>query len=286
VTLGSVLSLTQGATPLRAGPLLGGDGRSTAGERHGAAPNVARMCDYYLGGKDNYAADRDLAERVLRQAPIISRLVQINRTFLGNAARFLAGQAHIRQFLDIGCGLPTRDDLCDIVRRVDPACRVAYVDNDPMVLVHARALLAANAGTHAVEADLREPGTIFGHPDVRQLIDFDEPVAVLLLSVLDFVADAENPYGIVDDLLMSLAPGSHVVISHAERTPELEAVSWLYREAGVTFTPRSRQEIAELSRGLELISPYPADLSLRHSGHRLRAGSRMPLIGCIGRTVE
>ncbi|GAA2069964.1 SAM-dependent methyltransferase [Actinomadura alba] len=283
MTSGTVLSMGRSAAPSRAVRRSLRATGNPAGGIDSTTPSAARMYDHYLGGKDNYAVDRALAERALRRAPIISRLVRVNRAFLGDSVRLLAQQAGIRQFLDIGCGLPTHDNVDDIVRRVDPACRVAYVDNDPMVFSHARALLAVSGDTKAFAADLREPGEILGHPELTQLIDFSEPVAVLLLSVLHFISDAENPRRIIDDLLSGLPPGSHVVISHAERTPDLEAVSALYQEADVPFTPRSRQEIAGLSHGLELFPPYPVNLPLSRFGHQLRIRGTVPLIGCIGR---
>lgn len=267
----------------RSGPFGPEDGAAASAGTGAMAPSAARMYDHYLGGKDNYAADRDLAERALRTAPVISRLVRVNRAFLAHAAGLLADQVGLRQFLDIGCGLPGRENVGDVVRRIDPACRVAHVDNDPMVLSHARALLAVNANTKAFEADLREPGDILGHAELGRLIDFDEPVAVLLLGVLHFITDAENPYQIVDHLLKGLPPGSHVVISHAERTPELEAVSALYREAGLPFVPRSRQEMTGLFHGFEPIPPYPANLPLSRSGRHPGTSDTLPLIGYIGR---
>ncbi|GAA2433142.1 SAM-dependent methyltransferase [Actinomadura vinacea] len=239
------------------------------------APSAARMYDYYLGGKDNYAPDRELADRVLATAPFLPRLVRANRAFLRHAARFLAERAGMRQFLDIGCGLPAPENLDDIVRRVDPSCRVAYADNDPLVLSHARALLAVDGNTDAFEADLRDPAALLAHPALRRLIDFDEPVAVLLMSVLHFVTDAENPWAIMDGLLAGLPPGSHVVISHSVRTPEQDAVAALYREADVPFTPRAPEAIAELYRDLE---PVPCAV------HPPGMGAQVPLACFVGRT--
>jgi hypothetical protein len=273
VTLGSVLSIGRRPESGRAVP----DVTAAPVGINATNPSVARMYNYYLGGKDNYIIDRDLAERALRIAPIIYGVAQANRAFLHYAACVLAEQAGLRQFLDIGCGLPAHVNLDDVVRRVDPACRVAYLDNDPMVLSHARALLAVDGDTGAFETDLREPTALLAHPELRQLIDLDEPVAVFLLDVLPFIADAENPRGIVDELMRSLPAGSHLVISHAERTADLEAVAALYRDAGISFTPRSRPEVAEFFHGLEPIAPATAD------GHGLMIGSAMPLIGRIGR---
>jgi len=244
-------------------------------------PSVARMYNYYLGGKDNFIADRDLAERVLRTAPIVARLVQVNRGFLHRTARYLAQEAGIRQFIDIGCGLPTQINLDDTVRRIHPASRVAYVDNDPMVISHARALMAVSGRVGVYGADLREPAKVLGHPELGRLIDFDRPIAVFLLNVLHFIP--ENPRAIVDDLVRGLPDGSHVVISHAQRTRDLEAVAELYREADLPFIPRSRWEIARITHGLDPVPPYPAGLPLSPTGREPEAGDAVPLIGCMGR---
>jgi SAM-dependent methyltransferase len=248
-----------------------------------ANPSVARVYNYYLGGKDNYVADRDLAEEALRTAPIMYGLVQANRVYLRQAARYLAEQAGIRRFVDIGCGLPAHVNLDDVVRRVDPGCRVAYVDNDPMVLTHAQALLAVDPGIGAFHADLREPGTVLGDPGLRDLIGLDEPdpepVAVFLLDVLPFITDAEDPRAIVDDLLRRLPPGSHLVISHIARNRDLDAVSSLYEEAGVPFTPRNPGDVAALVRDLEPIVPGP-DLGPVHGWD---GSAAIPFIGCMGR---
>lgn len=245
------------------------------------APSVARMYNYYLGGKDNFVVDRDLAERAMRQAPIIARLVQVNRGFLHRAARLLADEAGIDQFIDIGCGLPAEINLDDTVRRINPAGRVAYVDNDPMVICHGRALMAVDGGVGVYEADLRDPAEVLGHPGLRRLIDFHRPVALFLLSVLHFIP--YDPRGIVDEFVRGLPPGSHVVVSHAERTTELEAVSVLYEEADLPFTPRSRWEIAEIVHGLKPVPPYPARLPLSRSGGEAEGGDAVPLIGYVGR---
>jgi SAM-dependent methyltransferase len=279
VTVGSVLSIGRRAGAGRAGPEI-----ATAPVGIDAtSPSVARMYNHYLGGKDNYVVDRDLAERALRTAPIIYGVAQANRAFLHYAAWVLAGQAGIRQFLDIGCGLPAHVNLDDVVRRVDPSCRVAYLDNDPMVLSHARALLAVDGDTGAFEADLREPGALLAHPELRQLIDLGEPVAVFLLEVLPFIADADDPGGIVDELVRGLPAGSHLVISHAERTPELDAVAAIYRDAGISFTPRSRPEIAGFFHELEPVAPPTTDLPPSYSRNDLMIGGAMPLVGHIGR---
>ncbi|TDD85906.1 SAM-dependent methyltransferase [Actinomadura darangshiensis] len=260
---------------------------STLSPAHRAGPGapavgVARMCNYFLGGKDNYAADRAFAERVLRSCPIVPRLVQANRGFLDHAAALLAGEAGLRQFVDIGCGLPADDNLGDIVRRTDPACRVAYVDNDPMVLAHARALLAVDAGTGAFAGDVRDPGALLADPGLGRLIDFGAPAAVFLIGVLDFIADEDDPRGVVEALAERLAPGSHVVITHAERSAALDPLSGPRQPVDTPFRPRGAEEIAGICRSLRMIGRYPARLPLLADG-AVHIASPLPLIGCIGR---
>ncbi|MGP4029649.1 SAM-dependent methyltransferase [Actinomadura sp. 3N407] len=258
------------------------DEEETSGRFSGPAPSNARVYDYYLGGKDNYSTDRELAEWALRKCPIVGRLVQANRGFLDYAAAVLAEEAGLRQFVDIGCGLPVPGgNVGDIVRRTDPSCRVAYVDNDPMVLTHARALLAVDAATAAFEADARDPAGLLADPRLRRLIDFTEPVGVLLAGVLDAVADEDDPRGIVETLVHALPPGSHVVITHSVRTPDLEPVAGLPQNPAMPFWPRSRDAIIEICGSLETAAPYPAALPLPHAAHTT---GPVPLIGCIGRT--
>ncbi|GAA2123573.1 SAM-dependent methyltransferase [Actinomadura napierensis] len=257
----------------------------TGGEEGGVAavpagaPSVARMYDYYLGGKDNYAADREMAERALDRAPVVARLAQVNRGFLEYAAALLA-ESGTRQFVDVGCGLPAARNVGDVVRRAAPSCRVAYVDNDPLVLAHARALLTVDRNTGAFGGDVRAPAALLGHPGLRRLIDFGRPVALLLLGVLDFVTDEEDPRGIVRALLGGLPAGSHMVVTHTERTPALESLAETARRAGLAFTPRGREEIAEICAPLEPVGPYPAALPLADAA---RLDGPLPLVGCIGR---
>lgn len=236
------------------------------------SPSVARMYDYFLGGKDNYASDRELAERALRKAPVLARLARENRAFLERSVTRLAEDG-FRQFLDIGCGLPAAESVADVARRVDPGCRIAYVDNDPLVLTHARALLDVDAGTGVFAADLREPAALLR--EAGALFEPGRPVAVLLFGVLDFVADAEDPRGIVDALMGGLPAGSALVLTHAERTPDIARLAG--RGAmDLPFTPRSRAEIAEICGGIDVAEPFPAPLPLA-------SPAPLPLIGCAGR---
>ncbi|WP_165950411.1 SAM-dependent methyltransferase [Actinomadura sp. GC306] len=265
------------------------DEAASPGRSSGPAPSNARMYDYLLGGKDNYASDRDLTEWALRRCPVVGRLVQANRGFLDHAAALLAEDAGLRQFVDIGCGLPVSGGAGDVggvggvgavVRRADPSCRVAYVDNDPMVVVHARARLAVDGRTGAFEGDVRDPAALLADPGLRALIDLSEPVGVLLGCVLDITLDEHDPRGIVRALVDLLPPGSHVVVTHAERTPELEAIAGLPQNPDLPFCPRSLEAVTEICGSLEMIPPYPARLPLPHAVHTT---GPVPLIGCIGR---
>jgi hypothetical protein len=176
-------------------------------------PNIARVYDYLLGGKDNFAADREVAELTLRVMPDAREGPKSNRAFLRRAVHYLAAEAGIRQFIDIGSGLPTRGNVHEIAQAVDPEARVVYADNDPVVLAHARALLAGDF-TNVIMADLREPESILDHMTVRSVIDFDRPVAVLLLSILHHINDEDDPTGIVAALRDAVPLGSHLAISH------------------------------------------------------------------------
>jgi SAM-dependent methyltransferase len=220
----------------------------------------ARIYDYYLGGKDNFRADREAAELALAATPSVREMAIQNRAFLRRAVRFLAGQARIRQYLDIGTGLPTQGNVHEIAQATSPEARVVYVDNDPIVLAHSRALLDA-PNTTAVLGDLREPGEILEDPAVTKLIDFDRPVAILLVAVLHFIKDAEDPGGITAQLRRSMAPGSHLVISHgttdvAQAQPEVaDKVLRAYQRSAVPVTLRPRQEIGAFFGDFELLDP-------------------------------
>ncbi len=222
-----------------------------------STPNVARMYDYFLGGKDNFPADRAAAEQVIGivpQAPLIARQ---NRAFLGRAVRFLA-ETGIRQFLDVGTGLPTQDNVHQVAQWVAPDARVVYVDNDPVACAHARAL--RRSGTVAVvEADLRRPEDILGHPEVHRLIDFEQPVAVLFVAVLHCITDEDDPARTVARFREAMAPDSYLVISHfapEDHTEAAEEVEGVYRQSGLTgVTLRSRKAILGFFDGLDLVEP-------------------------------
>jgi hypothetical protein len=223
-------------------------------------PTPARMYDYYLGGKDNFTVDRDAAERVLAAAPEVRRLARENRAFLRRAVRFLAGEAGVRQFLDIGAGLPTQGNVHEVAQEVNPGARVVYVDNDPIVRAHAAALLPSDGSTAIIEADMREPETILRHPHLHRVIDLDEPVAVLFVAVLPFLTDEEDPYGIVGTFRDAVRPGSYLTISHGimpDRSAEgAKAAADVYNTTATSPAVfRSREEILRFFDGHDLVEP-------------------------------
>lgn len=222
-------------------------------------PTVSRVYDVWLGGKDNYAADREAAALVVRHRPEAVTAARENRRFLARAVRYLAGCHGIRQFLDIGAGLPAAGNTHEIAQRVDVWSRVVYVDNDPVVLAHARARLTSTAegSCDYVQADLRDTGYIL--QQTARTMDLRLPVAVLLLAVLHFVPDEDDPAGIVTKLVSALAPGSCVVISHLTADIAPEAVSDgvdAYNELVPTpVFPRSLMQVSDMLAGLSLVAP-------------------------------
>jgi SAM-dependent methyltransferase len=220
-------------------------------------PNPARIYDYLLDGKDHFPADRAAAEQLLALVPEARAGARENRAFLGRAVRYLAAEAGVRQFLDIGTGIPSQGNVHEVAHQVAPDARVLYVDNDPVVHVHANALLAEPT-TAAILGDLRQPYQITRHPRTRKLLDFTKPVAVLLVAVLHFVTDDEDPPGIVAYLRDVLAPGSFLVISHATgdfRPQVAEEVSAVYDKASAPLVLRSRAQVAVLFGGYDLLPP-------------------------------
>jgi hypothetical protein len=221
-------------------------------------PNAARMYDHYLGGDNNFPVDRDAAEHVLRVAPWIRTTALENRAFLGRAVRYLAREAGIRQFVDIGTGLPTRGSVHEAAREAAPDAHVVYADIDPIVVGQARAILSRTPGTAIVRGDLRQPEDIIASPELTALIDWRQPVALLLVAVLHFVAAADDPGAILARFRRAMAPGSYVAITHLHHEPGGEAARQLldiYQGANVPLVTRTREEITALFDGLALVDP-------------------------------
>jgi SAM-dependent methyltransferase len=236
-----------------------GPGLEARPELHTDRPHPARVYDYLLGGKDNFAADREAARKGLQANPDSRIPPRENRLFLRRAVRFLAEQG-IDQFLDIGTGIPSAPNVHHVAQRVDARARIVYVDNDPIVLAHARALLTSHpeGRTAYIDADLRDVGTILGAPELKDALDLDRPVGLLLFAILHFVGDEHDPWRIVERLLDALPVGSYLALSHltGDFRPEAWAqVEEVYRRQGVTMKVRSRPEIERFFGGLEMVDP-------------------------------
>jgi SAM-dependent methyltransferase len=220
-------------------------------------PNAARMYDFFLGGKDNFQADRELAEMVLSVMPEVRDGTRENRALIGRVVRYLCDQG-ITQFLDLGSGLPAQENVHEVAHRHAPEARVVYVDNDPVVAAHGRALLADPNRVAMVLGDARRPEEILASPEVRGLLDFDRPVAVLMMFILHFVPDEDDPHGFLATYRDALAPGSYLAISHVGNdvaTERASTISDFYRKANMPFTPRPGKEIAAFFGDFELIPP-------------------------------
>ena len=218
----------------------------------------ARVYDYWLGGKDNFAADREAAERVLAVSPGLRWRIQANRRFLARAVRYLAEDAGIRQFLDIGTGIPSANNTHQVAQEVTPGARIVYVDNDPIVLSHARALLTSGpqGATQYVHGDVREPGPII--ESAAETLDFSQPVALMLIGVLHLIQDSEDPWGLVAWLMTRLPAGSYLAISHPAidiGPGQAEAQRRYNERVSTPQTLRDRDQVARFFEGLELVEP-------------------------------
>lgn len=227
-------------------------------------PSGARVYDYFLGGAHNFAADRELAEMIARMTPDIGDTMRANRAFLRRAVRYICQQG-VRQFLDIGSGIPTVGNVHEVAHAVDPTARVVYVDVDPVAVTHSRAMLEGERTTAVIEADARDTDNILEHPDARRLLNLDEPVAVLLLGVLHFVPAADDPPGIVARLRDALPVGSYVAlvnVTHENQPPEVIEAQKLSGRTGTPIFLRSREELLAQFEGFTLVEPGLVPLPL------------------------
>jgi S-adenosyl methyltransferase len=229
-------------------------------------PHSARVYDFLLGGKDHFAADREAATKITEVWPNLPRSMRANRDFMVRVAHHLATEDGIRQFLDIGTGLPTSPNLHEVVQRVDPAARIVYVDNDPIVLVHARALLtgAREGRTAYIDADLRDPAAILGTPRLTDTLDLSQPVAVCLIAIMHYVVDEAEARSIIDRLLGPMPAGSALALSTATADTSPEEVNRgiaMYNARGITSKARTRAEVEGLFTGLSLVDPGVALVS-------------------------
>ena len=220
-------------------------------------PSPARIYDYLLGGKDNYPADRQAGDEIAAHLPSIREAFRWNRTFLRRAVNFLAADAGIRQFIDIGSGLPASGNVHDVARQADPAARIVYVDNDPVVLAHGRNMLHGVPDTVILSHDLRAPAEILADLGLRRLIDFSEPVAILLVAIVHFISDADDPAGIIKELLAPFPSGSYLALSHAtaDGTPAVNDAARVYDEATAQAHVRRQDGVLALVDGLDLVPP-------------------------------
>ncbi|MFJ5306623.1 SAM-dependent methyltransferase [Streptomyces sp. NPDC088350] len=220
--------------------------------------SVARMYDAMLGGEHNFAIDREAVAAFTAIDPQVRTLARANRDFLGRAVRFLADSG-VRQFIDLGSGIPTQGNVHEVAQAASPGARVVYVDNDPVAVAHSASLLAGNPDAGIVDGDIRRPTEVLSSPQVRKLIDFDQPVAVLMITILHFVTPAEDPAGIVAAFRDALPDGSWLALSHAtnqDRPDTAAAVGQLYRSKATSpVTARSYEEILGLFDGFDLVTP-------------------------------
>jgi hypothetical protein len=265
-------------------------GRADSGRTHRIDTSVAhsaRVHDYWLGGKDNFAADRAAGDAVMAAYPGIVQSVRANRAFLARVVRFLAGEAGITQFLDIGTGIPASNNTHEVAQSVQPGARVVYVDYDPVVLQHARVLLtgAAPGTVDYVDADLREPGKILG--EAARTLDFGRPVAVMLIAVMHLVVDDDHPYELVGQLKAAMAAGSHLALSQVASDIETEQVAEARRRynsmARETQQHRTKAEVSRFFDGLDLVAPGVVPVQEWRPASAFEAGAKSTMWGGVAR---
>ncbi|KAA8888515.1 SAM-dependent methyltransferase [Nocardia colli] len=225
-------------------------------------PSISRVYDALLGGKDYYPSDEHVLEHLRETMPEVDELAKLNRAVLGRGVRYLAGEGGLKQYLDLGAGLPTMENTHQVAQALQPEAKVVYVDKDPIVLAHGRALLGENGQTRVITADLRDPAAVLAHPDVQSMIDFSQPVAIMLVGMLHHLHDDEDPEGVVDGYLDAVPVGSHLFITHFLDTgDESRALEKSFLDFLGTGRFRTREEILRLFRGCELVEPGLVPLS-------------------------
>ena len=252
-----------------------------------SVPHIARVYDYWLGGKDNFAADRVMGERTLQAYPNLVFSVRANRAFLARTVRFLAAGRGIRQFLDIGTGIPTANNTHEVAQRIAPASRIVYVDHDPVVLAHAKSLLTSTSegATAYLDADLRDPDTILA--GAANTLDFARPVAVMLIAVMHFIGDDAEASAIMNRLMAACVPGSYVALSHAasdiDAVQMAEMIRRLNESTAEKTTLRDRAGVTRLFDGLELVEPGVIRAAKWRPDTDLEAASPAALWGGVAR---
>jgi hypothetical protein len=249
--------------------------------------HIARVYNYWLGGKDNYAADRAAGDQAIQSYPEMVSSVQANRAFLARAVRYLAGEAGIRQFLDIGTGIPSANNTHEVAQSIAPDCRVVYVDNDPIVLAHARALLTSSPEgvTDYLEADLRDTGTILSQ--AAQTLDLSRPVAVMLIAIMHLIVDNDDAYRIVAQLADAVPPGSYLALSHVASDIEPDKMAETRKHLNQLMhekqTHRSHAEVARFFQGLEIVEPGVVPVPQWRPDSDLEAKRPSVMWGGVGR---
>jgi hypothetical protein len=245
--------------------------------------HIARVYDYWLGGKDNWAADRAAGDEAIQAYPNLVFSVRANRAFLVRTVRYLAGTAGVRQFLDIGTGIPTANNTHQVAQSVAPECRVVYVDNDPVVLSHARALLAG--ASDYIDADLRDTQTILD--GAARTLDFSQPVAVMLIAILHLIGDEDDPRGIVARLMGAVPPGSYLALSHVASDIEPEKMAEMGRRLNRLLaqkgTYRSHAEVGRFFEGLEMVEPGVVPVPQWRPDSEMEAKTPAAMWGGVGR---
>jgi SAM-dependent methyltransferase len=254
-------------------------------------PSTARMYDYWLGGSANFAADRAAADRLTELVPALRQTAWANRSFLRRAVRYCAGQG-IDQFLDLGSGVPTVGNVHEIAQGVVPDAHVVYVDIDPIAVAHSRRLLTDDPNTAVIRADLRDPDAIFGNPTLRGLLDLDRPIATIMVAVLHFIPDADDPHGIVARVRDIMVPGGYVVISHGnddENDPEAASEARrVFSSGAVQVHSRDREQIGAMFDGFELVPPGLVPVQewrLEHPDDAVDLPKEFKVLGGVGRRL-
>jgi hypothetical protein len=256
---------------------------------YASVAHVARVYDYLLGGKDNFAVDREAAEKAMRINPDVVSTARANRAFGIRTTSYLASQAGVRQFLDIGTGMPTNNNIHEVAQSIAPGSRIVYVDHDPIVLTHARALLtsAPEGITDYIEADLREPGEILA--EAAQTLDFSRPVAIMLIAILHLILDRDDPYDLVCQLVNAVAPGSYVVISHAASDIGNGAMISMTNRVNELMAqqsvPRTHREVASFFAGLDLLEPGLVRIPEWRPASVSDSAARAQMWGAVGRKL-
>ncbi|RKT51576.1 SAM-dependent methyltransferase [Saccharothrix australiensis] len=231
-------------------------------------PSIARVYDYWLGGAHNFAVDRAVGDKVLGDVPVLKNVILNHRAFLRRAVRYLLARG-IRQFLDLGSGIPTVGNVHEIAQAVDPTAKVVYVDIDPVAVAHSRAILTGNESVAVLQTDVRDARGVLKSPEVRDLLDFDRPIAVLMVALLHFVPDSDDPGGIVAAYRDAIPPGSYLALSHAgyeegEWDPAWDEAKGVYNRGVSEMTYRTKRELEAFFAGFDLVEPGVARLPLWH----------------------